>query len=439
MEQINIRQLVLESIIEILEKGQYSHQVENAVLEKYAYLEKRDRAFYTRMIEGTLGSLITLDYYINQISKTPVKKQKPLIRNLLRISTYQILYMDSVPDSAAINEAVKLAKKRGFSQLSGFVNGVLRNLSRKKDEIVLPKAEDGFVTYASVRYSYPEWIVEQFVSDYGTTKCEEILAGLNEAQKMSVRVNTEQISVKELVEKLKEESINAEPIKGTDSGLFLSGVDRLSDLESFQSGDFYVQDASSMLVAEWANPSEGSYCIDVCAAPGGKSTHLAQMLHGTGHVDARDLTDYKVSLIQENISRLGLQNLSAKQWDATVLDENVCNRGDVVICDVPCSGLGVMGKKKDIRYHASKESIEELNEIQKKILGTVQNYVKLNGKLIYSTCTVCKKENEETVEWFQKQYPDFVLKEARQVFPHEVGNDGFFLAEFVRESQGAKV
>ncbi len=438
MEQINIRQLVLESIIEIVEKGQYSHQVENAVLEKYAYLEKRDRAFYTRMTEGTLGSLLTLDYYINQISKTPVKKQKPLIRNLLRIATYQILYMDAVPDSAAINEAVKLAKKRGFSQLSGFVNGVLRNLARQKDTICLPKKEEGFVAYASVKYSYPEWIVEQFVADYGQKQCEEILSGLNEEQMISIRVNTEHLSVEALRDKLKEESIHTEPIKGTTAGLFLSGVDRLSDLESFQAGDFYVQDASSMLVAEWADVQAGDECIDVCAAPGGKSTHVAQLLRGTGHVDARDLTEYKVSLIEENIARLGLTNISAKQWDATVLDATAVNQKDVVICDAPCSGLGVMGKKKDIRYHATKEGIEELNEIQKQILSTVQNYVKVNGKFIYSTCTICKKENEETVAWFLKEHPDFVLQEKRQVFPHEVGNDGFFLAKFVRQTQGAK-
>lgn len=426
MSDVNIRQLALESLIEIIENGQFSNLVENQVLEKYAYLEKRDRAFYTRIVEGTLGSLYALDYYLNQVSKTPVKKMKPLIRNLMRLAAYQIFYMDAVPDSAAINEAVKIAKKRGFSQLSGFVNGVLRNLSRQKESLVLPKDN------LSICYSMPEWIVELLVKDYGREKTIEILKGFNEPQLLSVRVNTLHNSVEGLIKKLNDELISAKRIEGTAHGLFIENVDRLTDLEAFLNGDFYVQDASSMLVAEAAGVNEGDYCIDVCAAPGGKSTHLATLLNGTGKVDSRDLTEYKVSLIEENIERLALKNISAKVWDATVLDESVVNRADVVICDAPCSGLGVMGKKKDIRYHATAEGIEELAGIQRQILSTVQNYVKAGKTLIYSTCTMCKKENEENVEWFLKEYPEFHLEFMRQVFPHEIGNDGFFLAKLVR-------
>ncbi len=427
MSDVNIRQLVLESLIEIIENDQFSNQVKNQVLEKYAYLERRDRAFYAYLVEGTLGSLLALDFYIDQVSKTPVKKQKPLIRNLLRMSTYQILYMDSIPDSAAINEAVKLAKKRGFTQLSGFVNGVLRNLSRQKD--CLKQPED-----LSTKYSVPQWMVDSFVDDYGKEKTIEILENLNLPQKLSIRVNTAKTTKEELIKALekeaKENSISLEvtPIEGTKDGLFLSGVDRLTEITSFVEGKFYIQDASSMMVAEAAMVQENDYCIDVCAAPGGKSTHIAQLLNGTGFVDARDLTDYKVSLIEDNIDRLQLTNISAKVWDATIRDESVVGKADVLICDAPCSGLGIMGKKKDIRYHASKESVAELAALQKEILTVVKDYLKSGGTLVYSTCTMCRQENENNVDWFLKENQDFTLKSMRQIFPHEVGNDGFFLA-----------
>ena len=424
----NIRQIALESLIEILEKKQYANLIENQVLTKYAYLEKRDRAFYTRLVEGTLERLVTLDYYINAVSRVPVKKQKPLIRTLLRMSVYQILYMDSVPDSAAINEAVKLAKKRGFASLSGFVNGVLRNLSRQRDQIAPPK------DLATV-YSYPQWMVSYFMEQYPAEKVEEILHHLNLPQDLIVRVNLQMNTVEQLQKELKTCGITAVPVPETSCGLALSQIDRLTDLDAFVQGKFYVQDASSMMVAEHAGIREGDYVIDVCAAPGGKSTHAAQILNGTGCVDSRDLTEYKVSLIEENINRLRLSNMTAKVWDATVLDESVVNRADVVICDAPCSGLGVMGKKKDIRYRVTREDITELSHLQMKILENAKCYVKNGGTLLYSTCTITREENEQVVEQFLKNNPDFTLEMQRQILPHEIGNDGFFFAK-MKKNQG---
>ena len=191
-----------------------------------------------------------------------------------------------------------------------------------------------------------------------------------------------------------------------------------------------MQDVSSMMVAEAADVKEDDYVIDVCAAPGGKSTHIAQMLCGSGMVDARDLTEYKVELIDSNIARSGLKNIVAKVWDATVPDEESVNKADILICDLPCSGLGVLGKKTDIRYKIKQDSIEELSKLQHKILDTVHTYIKEGGILVYSTCTINKTENEDTVKWFVGKYPKFKLLSMEQMFPGEVGNDGFFLAKF---------
>ena len=431
---VNTRELVLEILVEVIEKGSYSHLLLRDVLNKYQYLSKQERAFITRMTEGTLERLIELDYVIDRFSKTKVKKQKPIIRNILRMSVYQLLYMDNVPDSAVCNEAVKMAKRHKFHQLSGFVNGVLRNIARNKSGIVYPDEKTNPVDYLVVKYSMPQWIVDKWVVDYGYEKTKDILAAFYKDTMLSIRTNTSLCTPKELMERLEAEGVTVEQVKtGTrvdEYAFYISGFDYLEGLDSFRNGLFYVQDVSSMMVAEAADVKEDDYVIDVCAAPGGKSTHIAQMLCGSGMVDARDLTEYKVELIDSNIARSGLKNIVAKVWDATVPDEESVNKADILICDLPCSGLGVLGKKTDIRYKIKQDSIEELSKLQHKILDTVHTYVKEGGILVYSTCTINKTENEDTVKWFVEKYPKFKLLSMEQMFPGEVGNDGFFLAKF---------
>lgn len=431
---VNTRELVLEILVEVIEKGSYSHLLLRDVLNKYQYLSKQERAFITRMTEGTLERLIELDYVIDQFSKTKVKKQKPIIRNILRMSVYQLLYMDNVPDSAVCNEAVKMAKRHKFHQLSGFVNGVLRNIARNKSDIIYPDEKANPVDYLVVKYSMPQWIVYKWIADYGYDKTKDILVAFYKDTMLSIRTNTSLCTPKELMERLEAEGVTVEQVKtGTrvdEYAFYISGFDYLEGLDSFREGLFYVQDVSSMMVAEAADVKEDDYVIDVCAAPGGKSTHIAQMLCGSGMVDARDLTEYKVELIDSNIARSGLKNIVAKVWDATVPDEESVNKADILICDLPCSGLGVLGKKTDIRYKIKQESIEELTKLQHKILDTVHTYVKEGGILVYSTCTINKTENEDTVKWFVEKYPKFKLLSMQQMFPGEVGNDGFFLAKF---------
>lgn len=421
----NTRELALDMLLAIDRDGQYSHLVLRDVLDKYQYLSKQERAFLTRLTEGTVERMLTLDYVIDQFSKTKVKKMKPLIRELMRLSVYQIMYMDGVPDSAVCNEAVKLARKRGFSGLSGFVNGVLRSVARGWKNVTFQNE--------SVRYSVPEWIIDGWNADYGRDVTEKMLEAFMQPAKITVRTNTQKCTPQELKDRLSQEGVTVEAIEGISYAFALSGFDYLAGLGSFQDGWFYVQDISSMTVAHAADPKKGDYIIDVCAAPGGKSSHLAELLDGSGMVEARDLTEYKVGLIEENILRHDLHNMKAVQQDATLFDETSVEKADILICDLPCSGLGVIGRKSDIRYKMTAEKAHDLAVLQQEMLDTVWKYVKRGGKLIYSTCTIHKEENEDNVAAFLQKHPQFTLVEQRQIFPME-GSDGFFVAKMIRST-----
>ena len=424
--KVNERALVLEMLLAVNEEGQYSHLVLRDVLDKYQYLGKQERAFLTRLMEGTLERQLTLDYVIDQFSKTRVKKMKPLIRNLMRMSVYQIMYMDSVPDSAVCNEAVKLARKRGFSGLSGFVNGVLRSVARGWREVRFPNL--------SVTYSMPEWIVDIWTENYGEEKTRQILEGLTAENRLTIRTNLSAVTPEELVNKLKSEGVTVHAVPELPYAFEISGLDYLAGLKSFKEGLFYVQDVSSMLVAETAAPKKNDYVIDVCAAPGGKSTHMAELLQGSGMVEARDLTEMKVELIRENISRMGFENIRAVQQDATCFDADSEEKADVLIADLPCSGLGVLAKKTDLKYKMNPETETEVAALQREILDTVCRYVKPEGTLMYSTCTISRTENEENAGWFAEKHPEFDLEWEKQIFPSDI-TDGFYIAKFIRRGR----
>ena len=426
-DTVNTRRLALDVLLEVTEHGAYSNQVLRAVLEKYQYMEKYERAFLTRLVEGTIQHMIELDYVIDQFSKVKVKKMKPVIRNILRMGVYQIQYMDSVPDSAACNEAVKLARKSGFSTLSGFVNGVLRNIARNSGSIRYPDEEKEPVLALSVRYSMPEWIVEEWLNAYGMEQTKAIL----DAFSLKEQLKAEGVTVQTL------EDLSYAGLPYTDAyhyAFAISGFDHLMALPSFQDGLFYVQDISSMMVAEAAAPEKSAHVIDVCAAPGGKSIHLAEMLDGTGSVESRDLTGYKTGLIEENISRYQIKNMTTKVWDATVPDESAEDTADVLVADLPCSGLGVLRKKTDIRYKMSRGQQEELEALQRRILDTVCSYVKKDGIMVYSTCTINPGENQENVAWFLGKHPEFELLDMEQIYPGTQVGDGFFYARLRRIS-----
>ena len=446
------RELILGILLEVTRDGEYSHIALRNVLNKYQYLDKKDRAFITRVTEGTLEHMIELDYIINQFSKVKVNKMKPVIRTILRSAVYQMKYMDSVPNSAACNEAVKLAVKKGFSNLKGFVNGVLRNIDRNLDKITYPD-ETNFVEYLHVKYSMPQWILDQWLVEYDQETVETMLQDFQKEKPTTIRCNLNNTTKEELIDVLKQEGVQVKEHPYLPCALEIWGYDYLADLESFQKGAFYVQDISSMLVSHIANPKEGDMVLDVCAAPGGKALHMAELLRGTGHVEARDLTDYKGDLIRDNIDRTGVRNMDAVKWDATVTDENMLEKVDVLVADLPCSGLGVLGKKTDLKYKMSAQTQEDLVDLQRNILSTVQAYVKPGGTLIYSTCTIHKEENEGNVHWFLEQFPEYelvLLKDSLcqelqesvkeegclQLLPGIHESDGFFIAKFKKVNHG---
>lgn len=463
---VNEREIVLAVLLEVTENGQFSHIILRDVLSKYQYLEKRERAFITRVTEGTLEHMIEIDYILDRFSKVKVKKMKPVIRGILRSAVYQLKYMDSVPDRAVCNEAVKLAVRKGFSGLKGYVNGVLRSVARGLDDVQYPgeKMEE-----LSVRYSCPKWILDLWGRTYGTEVIEKMLNDFQQEKAVTIRCCLNRISPDRLRERLESEGITVEKHPYLPYAFQISGYDYLNDLAAFQEGLFTVQDISSMLVAEIASPEAGAQVIDVCAAPGGKALHTAEKLYmaeaqllkdenaqknrTAGHVEARDLTEGKVELIRENIERTGLTNISAVCRDASVPDRDAEGRADLVIADLPCSGLGVIGKKPDLKYKASPEGIDSLVRLQQKILSCAQSYVKPGGTLIYSTCTVNPGENIDNVHWFLQQYPEFspddirdricpelresvVEKGCIQLLPGVHKSDGFFIARLVRNHGG---
>ncbi len=445
---VNLRGIILDALMQITEEESYSHIVLRQVLERYQYLDKRDRAFISRVTEGTLEQLLRLDYIIESFSKVPVYNMKPFIRNLLRMSVYQLVYMDSVPDSAVVNEAVKLAQKRGFYNLKGFVNGVLRTISRQIDEVVWPDPAQEPVRYLSVTYSVPVWIIEKWVAQFGYDITETVCKSFGSKGELSVRCNLNKVTKAQIIHSLNSQGITVRQHPYVDFALVISDFDYVGAIKAFRDGWISVQDVSSMLVAEIAAPNWGDVCIDVCAAPGGKSLHLSEKLQGSGYVEARDISDYKVSLMQENIEREGAINIRAVVKDATKSDPESVGKADIVLCDVPCSGLGVIGKKQDIKYKMTPARQQEIIRLQRKILHVSADYVKPGGVLIYSTCTIGADENQANLQWFLKYFPfhlesidSYICDELHsrttkggylQLLPGVHETDGFFIARLRR-------
>lgn len=452
-QQVNTRELILGILLEVNKEGQYSHLVIRSTLEKYQYLEKQERAFITRVCEGTLEYKLRLDYILNRFSTVPAEKMKPVIRELLRSSVYQILYMDSVPDSAVCNEAVKLARKKGFYNLTGFVNGVLRKIAREYGSIRFPGKEEP-EEYLSVIYSMPKWLVQRFLEQYGFEKTEKMLEAFLKEKPTTIRIREYLVEKEAVLESLKSQKVTVEKAPYVENAYYVKDYDYLPALDAFRVGSIQVQDVSSMLVGDIAAPKEGDYVIDLCAAPGGKTLCIADKLKGTGRVDARDISRTKTDYIRENAIRQNFLNVVVTEKDATQLDSDSLEKADIVLADVPCSGLGVMGRKTDIKCKLNPAKIQELAGLQREILEQASTYVKPGGTLIYSTCTIGKEENQDNVEWFLEHYPyelesldPYLCEELRsettkkgylQLLPGVHKCDGFFIARLKRKTEWNK-
>lgn len=492
VQKRNVRALALQVLMETLEEGQYCDHVLHQVLAENKDLNKQDRAFLTRLTEGTVERQLELDYWIDQHSNVPVHKMKPVIRCIMRMAVYQFRYMDQVPNRAACDEAVKLVIKRRMHGLRGFVNGVLRNMERHLDEMAELDRSD-FVAYASIKYSMPEWIVEYFLREYSQEMVEDILQSyLDRDHAVCIRCNlflgsskngtdqssiessksetdqsniyhnekkiaplkTQQACEEKRIQEIKE-SLQKQGVEIQDGYLFrnafhLKGYDRLDRLETFQQGRIQVQAESSMIVGKVSGIKPGQTVMDVCAAPGGKTIHAADLLQGRGKLLSCDISDKKIELIRENLERTGAESVELYMQDAMVLRKEWIETVDVLIADLPCSGLGVLGNKCDIKYHTEWKDVQTLARIQREILQVVSQYVKPGGVLLYSTCTIGSEENQKNADWIQKQLP-FQYESIEDNLPESLQGrtgtegylqilptdhtDGFFIAKFRRSME----
>ena len=433
---MDARETALRALITCRRQSGWS----NAVLKQTIAQEKldsRDAALATRLCYGVVQNRGRLDFYLAQLLKGSVKKLHPAVRDILHLGLYQIYDLDKIPDSAAVNESVRLARKYGAPGSDRLVNGVLRNAVRTKGGLQEP------VSYAD-KYSHPEELITLLKGALPKGTLESVLIADNQAPQTVVQVNTLKITREGLLARLAAEGVAATPHGWMPDCLILGGTGSIEKLPSFQQGLFYVQDPASKLSVQCAGLQEGFRVLDCCAAPGGKSFAAAIAMHGTGRITSCDVHPHKVSLIENGAGRLGLENITARLQDASVFVPEWEEQMDAVLVDAPCSGLGIIRKKPDIRYRDLKET-EALPELQKSILWNQARYVKKGGVLLYSTCTLLPRENEEVVAAFLAAHPEFSLEKLAlpPVFPeNETGmltllpgqrdTDGFFISKMWR-------
>lgn len=442
---LTARDAAVKMLLAVCRDRQFSHVVKGAYLEKIE--EKRERALATRLFEGSLERMLTLDYMIDLFSKTPVRKMKPAIAAILRMTVYQLCFMDKIPASAACNEAVKLTKKYGFAGLSGFVNGVVRAVARA-EKIPYPDEKKDRCQYLSIRYAMPTTFVEQMEAQYGTAVTETILAAFLEKENtVSARCMIHSTNIEQLKNELKKAGVSVENGRYSEAAFHMTESDMPERLPLFLEGAFYIQDESSMQAVLAAGLKGGERVLDLCAAPGGKTVMAADFLMASkGMVVARDCTAAKIALLKENVERCRLTNVTLQCVDATVYRKEDEEAFDVVLADVPCSGLGILGKKPDIKLFMTLEREKELLVLQKRILRNASRYVKHGGVLVFSTCTLNTEENlggfkvlreecglePESLEPFlvKDLWTDTTKKGYLQMLPGIHKTDGFFVARF---------
>lgn len=383
------------------------------------------QGFVRELVYGVLESKITLDYYIDQLLTDGIQSLKTPELTIIRMGIYQLRSMNSVPEYAAVNESVILAKRYCRSK-SGLVNRVLREYLGKKMQLRLPDRAEDEVKYLSVKYSYAPWIVELWLEHYKVDFVEELMAAGNVTPPMTVRLNWLKIMKKDLTAKLEEQGFEVSEGSLCQNALNVKGH-RLLDTEMYKLGMFTPQDESSMLVAEKVDPKHGETVMDVCAAPGGKTTAIAERMNNTGKIIASDIYRRKLDLIDKEARRLGITNIETRSWDATRVDSSMFHRADRVLVDAPCSGLGVVRRKPEIKYKAFTEEMDLLPKKQLAILSASSNYVKPGGTLVYSTCTINPAENERVTDEFLKKNPSFEKVERTLLLPNINGTDGFFI------------
>ena len=439
------RTIAFKVLLKIESDGAYSNLALNHAIRENK-LGGVDSAFVSALVYGVLERKITLDYIIKQYSKIPLRKIEAKTKIILRMGLYQLLYMDKVPDSAAVNESVNLAKRQRMQQSAGFINGILRSVTRAETPYSLPDEKDK-IYYLSIKYSAPQSLVRLWNNSYGELNTVQLLESLSGRPKLFIRVNTLKTDKRSLKAALAEEGVVCKDVPALENALELSNTGAIERLKAYRSGLFHVQDLSSQLCVGFLSPQPRDVMLDVCAAPGGKSFTAAQYMQNRGKIFACDLFDHKLGLIRDGAKRLGITTIVTQKRDGA--SGAALPLADKILCDVPCSGLGILSRKPEIR---SKEELipEELPALQYKILCRSAQYLAAGGTLIYSTCTLNPAENGENARRFLAEHPDFrgmplTLPEGvtravdendneLTLMPHTAGTDGFYVAAFTKQS-----
>ncbi|MEG1311089.1 MAG: 16S rRNA (cytosine(967)-C(5))-methyltransferase RsmB [Romboutsia sp.] len=433
------REIAFKILCDIEDNNNYSNIAINKHF-KNLDIANQDRGLATELVYGVVENKYYLDYIIDKLSKIKTQKLSTYVKILLRMGIYQIAFLDSILDYAAVNETVNLVKKYD-NRSAGFVNAILRNIIRNKEEMLKVDIESK-IMYLSTKYSYSPWMIKDWIKNFGEEFTEDLLEANNEKPKMYLRTNTLKITREELIKKLEEIEIKAFKVCTVEEAIRVENLKNIENNDLFKEGLFTIQDISSMIVGKVINPKENSLVLDVCSAPGGKSTHLATLMNNTGKVVARDIFEHKLKLIENTVNRLGLTNVEIESFDASKLDNNSIDKFDYVLADVPCSGLGIIKRKPEIKYK-TKAELKDLPSIQKIILENSSKYVKVGGILLYSTCTIQDIENINVINEFLNNNTDFELENINEInidldnqdkgylkiYPNIHCMDGFFIAK----------
>nr|MBP3598146.1 16S rRNA (cytosine(967)-C(5))-methyltransferase RsmB [Eubacterium sp.] len=444
-----MRKAVFDIVFETLERDGHSDEMFQRVTARSGQeLTKQEKNFLRRVSYGVIERALELDRVIDHFSKTPVKKMKPVVRTILRMGVYELWYMDAIPASATCDEMVKLAKKKKFQALSGFVNGVLRNVARADKETLreeLAASCKGQEERLAFDYAVPLDLVELLLKGYGKKTTKKILASYYEENPVTIRIQTINAQEEQVLHRLEAAGVTVEPCRYVKHAYHIREFESVENLPGFAEGHFTIQDESSMLPVVVSGIVPGNVVVDVCSSPGGKALHAVDALQGDGVVSARDVSEGKVARIEENAKRLRANTLEVKVWDGQEPDEAWREKADVVIVDVPCSGIGVIGRKPEIKYNAVANA-SELCQLQRRIVKASVTMMKPGGTLIYSTCTINPAENEENARWIEGHLslkpvslndclPESLTNKMTergmlQILPGIQEGNGFFIAKF---------
>lgn len=426
------REIALKILYKIDKEKAYSNIALNEeIKENRKKLEEKDIGLISEIIYGVTSWRLTIDEIIKKYSKIKIKKISPWILNILRMGIYQIIFLDKIPKSAAVNESVNLAKRYGHSSSSNFVNAILRKVE-KSDYEEFFQIDDN-IEKISKTTSMPIWIIEELLKNNNIETVEQICKNSNLKPKITIRINNLKTNKKEIEQKLKGKNIEYKETEYEDF-LILEKIKNVENLDLFKEGLFTIQDISAGQTAKILNPQKGEYILDACAAPGGKTTYMAEIMENEGQIFAWDIYEHRTKLIEENAKRLGIEIIKTEVKDASIYNEKLKEKFDKILLDVPCLGIGVIKRKPDIKWQRNIEDIKEITNIQVKILENCSRYLKKGGELVYSTCSILKQENENTIFNFLKENDTFDIVEnsMTNILPDNE-KDGFFICKLKKK------